>query len=280
MRVGFVGVGDQGGPIAKRIIAAGHPVSIWARRESVLEPFIALGAMADPSPAAVAASSELVGICVTNDAAVESMLLGRDGLLEGARPGTLFVVHSTIHPDTCRRLASTVTAQGSSLIDAPVSGGGDAAAAGTLVVMAGGDTVDVDRARPVLETFGNPVLHLGALGSGQIAKALNNLLFTAHLAMASTLVAAAGTMDIDREGLARSISPSSGRSYAFDVLISLGFDLSPMAAHAGPLLRKDVSIVADLADQVSAPLGLLLDAADIALARLDHPRAATVEGHR
>ncbi len=146
--------------------------------------------------------------------------------------------------------------------------------------MAGGDATDVDRARPVLETFGNPVLHLGAVGSGQVAKALNNLLFAANLAMASTLFQVAGAMDIDREGLARCVSPSSGRSYAFDVLTSLGFDPSPMAARAGPLLRKDVSIVAELANQASAPLGLLIDAADSALAQLDHSRAAAVEGRR
>jgi 3-hydroxyisobutyrate dehydrogenase len=271
-RVGFVGVGSQGGPIAARIIAAGHPTSIWARRPSALEPFTALGATPAASPAAVAAASDLVGVCVTDDAAVEDVLLGAGGLLEGAIAGTLFVIHSTIHPDTCRRLADAVAVRGSTLIDAPVSGGAPAVASGTLVVMTGGDTADVERARPVLETFGNPVLHLGPLGSGQAAKALNNLLFTAHIATAMALFEAAEAIGIDRGALARSISPSSGRSYAFDVITSHGFSPATLADHAGPLLRKDVTIVADLADQAQALLGLLLDVADHALDQMGHPR--------
>ncbi len=149
MRVGFIGLGSQGGPIARRIIGAGYPVTLWARRPATLEPFAGTSAKVSGSPAELAAASDLVCICVVSDADVEEVLAGEGGVLAGLGPGGVVAVHSTIHPHTCQRLAEEAATRDVRLIDAPVSGGGPAAAEGRLLVMAGGEADTVELCRPV-----------------------------------------------------------------------------------------------------------------------------------
>jgi 3-hydroxyisobutyrate dehydrogenase-like beta-hydroxyacid dehydrogenase len=110
-------------------------------------------------------------------------------------PGSVIAIHSTVHPDTCRELAKNAESHGVSVIDAPVSGGGGAAAEGRLLVMVGGDAEVVERCRPVFETYADPVVHLGDLGSGQTTKLLNNLLFTANLGTAAATLSLANELD-------------------------------------------------------------------------------------
>ena len=181
IRVGFIGLGSQGGPMARRIIDAGLPVALWARRPSTLSPYADTQAKTAGSPAELAAVSDLVCVCVVADADVEEVVAGAGGILDGIAAGGVIAVHSTVHPDTCRRLADLAAARGVRLVDAPVSGGGPAAAAGRLLVMAGGDAATVEFCRPVFAAYGEPVAHLGPFGSGQVTKLLNNVLFTAHL---------------------------------------------------------------------------------------------------
>ena len=139
--VGFIGLGSQGGPMARRIIEAGYPVTLWARRPGTLEPFADTAAKTAGSPAELAAASDLVCVCVRDDADTEEVV---DAVLGGLAAGGVIAVHSTVHPDTCRRLAERAQARGVRLIDAPVSGGAPAAEAGRLLVMAGGDEETVD----------------------------------------------------------------------------------------------------------------------------------------
>ena len=143
------------------------------------------------SPAELAAASDLVCLCVVGDADVDEITGGEHGVLAGIKPGGVIAVHSTVHPNTCRELAKKAGAQGVSVIDAPVSGGGPAAAEGRLLVMVGGDADVVERCRPVFETYADPIVHLGELGSGQTTKLLNNLLFTANLGTAATALSLA-----------------------------------------------------------------------------------------
>lgn len=145
-RAGFIGLGSQGGPMARRIVESGHELAIWARRPQTLEPFADTAASVADSPAEVAADSDVVGICVMADADVEDVVLRSDGVLAGMRPGGIIAVHSTVHPETCRRIAERAASCHVDVIDAPVSGGGQAAAEGNLVVMVGGDDDVVERA--------------------------------------------------------------------------------------------------------------------------------------
>jgi 3-hydroxyisobutyrate dehydrogenase len=271
-RVGFIGLGSQGAPMARRIVDAGYPVTLWARRPATLEPFAHTAAKAADSPADLAASSDLVCICVVSDADVEEVVAGERGVLAGLGAAGVIAVHSTVHPDTCRRLAGQAEAQGMRLIDAPVSGGGPAAAEGRLLVMAGGDAETVEYCRPVLATYGDPVVHLGPVGSGQLTKLLNNLLFTAHLATAASALALGQQLGVDPGRLADVMSHGSANSFALGRIGDAGGTLDRIAAFAGPLLQKDVRLMADIAATAGATAGAVMTAADDALALMNHPR--------
>jgi 3-hydroxyisobutyrate dehydrogenase-like beta-hydroxyacid dehydrogenase len=271
-RTGFIGLGSQGAPMARRIIEAGYPVTMWARRQATLEPFAGTGAKTAGTPADLAAASDVVGVCVTGDADVEQVLTGPDGVLAGAGEGAVIAVHSTVHPDTCKRLAAAASDRGAHLIDAPVSGGGPAAAAGRLLVMAGGEQEAVERARPVLATFGDPIVHLGPLGAGLVAKLLNNLLFTAHLGMAASLLSLGESLAVDPARLAEVIKHGSGNSFALERVALVGGKLDVMAQVAGPLLQKDVRLLAEVAASAGVAPGTVLTAADDALGLLGFNR--------
>jgi 3-hydroxyisobutyrate dehydrogenase-like beta-hydroxyacid dehydrogenase len=262
-RVGFVGLGSQGGPMARRIVDAGFPTTLWARRPASLEPFGDTASSVAASPVELGAACDVLGICVVDDVGVDEVLRGPDGALPAMADGSIVIVHSTVHPATCVRLQEDFPHL--HLIDAPVSGGGHKAAEGELLVMVGGPAEVVDRCRPVLATFGDPVLHLGPLGSGQEAKVLNNTVFAAQLALAAEVFALSATRDLDQRAVATILSNGSGRSYAAEVVAGSGFDLEGLAPFAGDLLAKDVGILVDRAGLTDT---VLLAAADRALEQM------------
>jgi 3-hydroxyisobutyrate dehydrogenase len=272
MHVGFIGLGSQGGPMAGRIVDAGFPTTLWARRPASLEPFADTAAKVAGSPAELAASCDLVCLCVVADADVEQVTGGENGVLAGLKPGGVIAIHSTVHPKTCHELAKKASAQGVSVIDAPVSGGAPAVAERRLLVMVGGDADVVERCRPVFETYANPIVHLGDLGSGQTTKLLNNLLFTANLGTAATALALGEALGVSPDRLSDVISRGSGNSFALNALGGETGGLDRLAGLAGALLQKDVRLVADLADAAAAPGGAVLDTADATLTLMKHPR--------
>jgi 3-hydroxyisobutyrate dehydrogenase len=275
-RVGFIGLGSQGGPMARRIIEAGYQVTLWARRPATLEQYAGTSAKAAGSPADLAAASDLVCLCVRDDADVEEVIAGPGGVLDGLAEGGVIAVHSTVHPDTCRRLAEQAAAKNARLLDATVSGGGQAAAAGRLLVMVGGDAETVEFCRPVFATYANPIVHLGPVGAGQVTKLLNNVLFTAHLGTAVSLLSLGQSLGVDPVRLADVISHGSGNSFALQRAAASGGTLDVIAEHAGALLRKDVALAADLAaaagSGAGAAAGTVLAAADDALALMNVSR--------
>jgi 3-hydroxyisobutyrate dehydrogenase-like beta-hydroxyacid dehydrogenase len=244
--VGFIGLGSQGGPIARRIVDGGYPLTIWARRSASVEPFRDTTATVASTPSELGTASDVVAICVVADADVEDVLLGPDGVLAGMSPGGIVAIHSTIHPGTCRRLADRAAERGIAMVDAPVSGGARAAREGKLLVMAGGNDESVARCRPIFETFADPVIHLGPLGSGQLAKLLNNLLFTAQIGLALEAFSFAERLGMDRATVAQVLAHGSGGSGAASVVAAAGFTASGLRP-AAALLRKDVQIMLDVA---------------------------------
>ncbi len=271
MRVGFIGLGSQGGPMARRIVEGGYDTTLWARRPATLEPFADTPAKVAESPAELAAASDLVCLCVVGDADIAELADGEHGLLAAMKRGGVIAVHSTVHPNTCRDLAKRAGSKGVSIIDAPVSGGGPAASEGRLLVMVGGDTDVVERCRPVFDTYADTVVHLGDLGSGQTTKLLNNLLFTANLGTAATALSLANALGVSPDRLTEVVSRSSGNSFALNALGGAG-GLERLAGLAGTLLQKDVRLVFDLADRAAATGGVVLDAADATLALMGHHR--------
>lgn len=236
--VGFIGLGSQGGPMARRIVEAGFPTLLWARRPEALEPFADTKAGIADSVADLGGRCDHVGLCVVDDAGVLQLT---ETLLPAMRPGSRLVIHSTIHPQTCVALAETFAARGIAVVDAPVSGGGPGAAAGTLTVMAGGEASAVAAARPVFETFAGLISHLGGVGAGQLAKLVNNALMAANMALADAALGAGVALQLDRAALIELVKASSGRSYGFEVRARLP-DRSRFG-HGAALLAKDVGLL-------------------------------------
>jgi 3-hydroxyisobutyrate dehydrogenase len=272
MRVGFIGLGSQGGPMARRIVEGGFELALWGRRPESVAPFADTAAKVAGSPAELAAVSDLVCLCVVGDDDVRQVLDGESGVLAGMKPGGIIAIHSTVHPDTCREIAETAAAHGVSVIDAPVSGGAPAAADGTLLVMVGGAEDIVAKARPVFETYADPVVHLGPLGAGQVTKILNNLLFSANLGSAISTLELGESLGVPRHKLCEVLARGSATSKAVSSISMFGGTLASLAPIAGALLQKDVRHAASLADDAGARQGTVFTVADTALERMDHPR--------
>lgn len=272
MRIGFIGLGNQGAPMARAIVDAGYDTTLWARRPASLEPYADTAAKVAGSPAELGAVSDLVCLCVVGDADVEKVLGGADGVLAGLADGGIVAIHSTVHPDTCRRLSETAADQGVSVIDAPVSGGAPAVEEKRLLVMVGGRPDVVERCRPVFETYANPVVHLGGVGSGQLTKLLNNLLFTANVATANAALDLGAALGVDAGSLGDVLTRGSGNSSALASIAAMGGSLDVITQVAGALLQKDVRLIVDIAEKSGASPGAVLDAADAALTLMGHPR--------
>jgi 3-hydroxyisobutyrate dehydrogenase-like beta-hydroxyacid dehydrogenase len=258
--------------MARRIVEGGFELTLWARRAASLEPYADTAAKVASTPAELAAASDLVCLCVVGDDDVREVISGENGVLAGLAPGGIIAIHSTVHPDTCSEIAQLAGAQGVSVIDAPVSGGGPAVEAGTLLVMVGGGEAEVEKARPVFATYADPIVHLGPLGSGQVAKILNNLLFTANLGAAMSALELGESLGVPRDRLCEVISHGSATSKALGSIAAFGGTLDKLAPVAGALLQKDCRHAATIAGKASAPEGAVFDAADAALKIMDHPR--------
>lgn len=192
MRVGFIGLGVMGRPMATRLLRAGFELGVWARRPEAASGLVSGGATLHGSPAALARASDVVVTIVTYGADVEQIAFGPEGLAAGFRAGSVHVDMSTISPELARSLAQRHAGQGVGWLDAPVSGGGVAAEAGTLAIMVGGEAASLARVRPVLDCFGDRLVHVGEPGAGQVAKACNQML------MVSTIQACAEALHLAR----------------------------------------------------------------------------------
>jgi len=175
LKVGFIGLGAMGRPMALNLIKCGHELQVWARRAEQTRTLVDAGARAAPTPAALAAQCEVVFTIVTRGEDVEQLVLGREGIADGAPPGTVLIDSSTIPPATTRRLAAVLGDRSIEMLDAPVSGGEKGAIDGTLSIMVGGKQQVFERMRPLLGCLGKTVVHLGENGAGQVAKAANQL---------------------------------------------------------------------------------------------------------
>ncbi len=241
IRTGFIGLGSQGGPMAERMLEAGFPLTVWARRQEVMDEFAAKGASVASSLAELGSACDHVGVCVVDDAGVAEVC---NQLVRAMKPGSLLAIHSTILPDSCEELEMRCAERGVLFLDAPVSGGGPGAEAGTLTVMCGGSEEAFDRARPVFESFGKLIVRLGGAGAGQRAKLINNALMAAKMGLSHAAFEAGEKLGLDRTALGELVSESSGRSYAFDVYARLPDPRS--FAVGAPLLAKDVGLLIDM----------------------------------
>ncbi|MCL4758859.1 MAG: 2-hydroxy-3-oxopropionate reductase [Rhodocyclaceae bacterium] len=176
MKVGFIGLGLMGRPMALNLFKAGNVLHVWSRRRESMEPLLAAGAQACANAAELAGNVEVVISMVADAPDVERVALGPDGVADGARPGLIFVDMSTIAPAAAQSISARLAERGVTMLDAPVSGGEVGAIDGTLTIMVGGDEVDFRRVLPLFEAMGKTVSLIGGSGAGQVAKACNQIL--------------------------------------------------------------------------------------------------------
>jgi 3-hydroxyisobutyrate dehydrogenase len=270
--VGFVGLGTMGGAMAANAARAGFEVSAWNRTPGRAGELEDLGVSILQSPSAVAAASEIVITMVSDTPDVEAVLFGPNGVAEGAKAGTLVVDMSTISPWATRGFAERLAANKVAMVDGPVSGGSEGAKKGTLSIFIGGEAADLERARPVLESLGTTITHVGPIGAGQAAKAVNQVILAGtYLGVAEGIVLAIKS-GLDVEQLVQALSGGaaqswvltnrSGRMLANDY--PLGFKVA--------LHRKDLGIALGLAREngASLPVSALCEAIEAGLIGQGH----------
>jgi 3-hydroxyisobutyrate dehydrogenase-like beta-hydroxyacid dehydrogenase len=192
MNVGFIGLGVMGSSMAKNLLKKGHSLTVLDVNAASMQPLVDAGAAAAATPRDVAARSEVVITMLPDAPDVERVALGKDGVVEGLKPGSIYIDMSTIDPATTKKVGAAVKAKGAAMIDSPVGKTADHAVAGTLTLMVGGDASDIARVRDVLDAMGSDFFHCGELGAGQTMKLLNNLLAQA-IGEASVEAVVAGT---------------------------------------------------------------------------------------
>ena len=255
--VGWVGIGDQGGPMATKVLEAGYSLAVWARNPDKAQRLAEAGAKVVGDVVELGQLSQVVELCVLDDVGVEEVLILR-GLLRSLAPGSVVLVHSTVSPTTCIRLASEAADGGVSLLDAPVSGGGEAARLGKLSVMVGGDLNAFLRVEPIVRSFGEPVRHVGPVGCAQALKIINNGLFVANLGNAWNALALAERFGVPRDIGKEVLGASSGRSIALKMMDSLILD-TEWGRHSRGVLARDVELLGQaIADASIDEASLLL----------------------
>jgi 3-hydroxyisobutyrate dehydrogenase len=258
MKIGFVGLGNIGAPIAGQLLAAGHMLLVHDRRRAAAEPLVAAGAQWSASPAALAAECDAVATCLPGPSEMEEVSLGPGGIAAKLRPGTLYIDHTTNSPQLVRRVAAILAARGIAMLDAPVSGGMEGARTRDLLVMAGGEADAFARARPLLEAIAKRVIHTGAIGTASIAKIMHNCAsFTLDMLLAECWTAAVKA-GIDAETIVRVFNEAAlGQMMSMKVRLPatwLRGDFAPRFSLA--LARKDLGLALDLARGSDTPMRL------------------------
>jgi 3-hydroxyisobutyrate dehydrogenase len=253
-KVGFVGLGIMGQGMAHNLLKAGFPLTVWNRTASKMEPLLTAGARAGRDPADVAARSDIVVVCVSDTPDVEAVILGEQGLIQGAKAGSLVIDCSTISPLATRTLAAALAEKGVSMLDAPVSGGSEGAAKGMLSIMVGGEAADFERAQPVFQAIGKKITHVGPIGAGQTVKLVNQILVVGNcLAMCEALLfAQAGGVD-----LAKTLEAVSAGAAGSWMLSNRGPQILQRDWRPGftiDLQQKDIRLVLAAADALGVPL--------------------------
>lgn len=213
MRIGFIGLGTMGTPMVKRLLSAGFEVTVHNRTREREESLVALGARRAESPRACAEGQELLFTMVSDTPDVQAVVLGDNGAALGLAPGSVLIDMSTISPSTTRRIAAALAEHDVAMLDAPVSGGSEGAEHGTLSIMVGGDAVALQRARPALEKLGTTITHVGQIGSGQVAKAVNQTIIAGTYAAVAEGVVMAVSAGIDVEAALQALAGGAAGSW-------------------------------------------------------------------
>ncbi len=252
--IGVIGTGIMGEPMARNLLGAGYEVHLFTRTRAKAEGLLAEGAKWHDTPAALAEAVDVVISVVSDSPDVEAVYLGDDGVCKTLKPKTLCIDMSTVAPETARTVSEAIRQRDGAFLDAPVSGGGNGAKAGTLAIMVGGEALDVDRARPIFEVVGKSVVHCGPVGNGQLTKLCNQILCGLNLLAVSEAVVFAKRVGLDPEVMIEAVAGGAAGSWALDNLGTrmLKHDFAPMFMI--DLHQKDLHIALNTARLGTIPL--------------------------
>lgn len=253
MKVGVIGLGVMGRPMALHLQRAGHDLHVWARRPASVA---GLPATVCQTPAELGRQCEVVFTIITSSADVEHVALGPDGLIEGMAPGSVLVDCSTIAPEAARHIATRLGEKGIAMLDAPVSGGAQGAIDATLAIMAGGEAEVLARVRPLLECLGQRIVHIGPSGAGQVAKACNQMIMVAAIQAAAEAMRLAAASGVDCGKVRDALAGGSAASRVLDVMGERMVRRDFAAGIEARLHHKDFGLVLAAARQSGVPVPL------------------------
>lgn len=245
MRVGCIGLGTMGAPMAENLLKAGYELTVYNRTLSKADRLLAQGASLAHSPAELARQSDVVFVNVSDSADVIRVVLGEGGVIEGARPGMILVDNSTIKPAASRMIYETMREKGVSCLDAPVSGGEIGAINGTLTIMVGGDEDALERVRPMLKAIGSKITYIGGPGCGQIAKAANQIMVAAQMVAEAELLIFAQKAGADPQRVIEAIKSGAAQCWTLDNKPQRLFAGNRAPGFKSSLQAKDLNIVMD-----------------------------------
>ena len=254
MKVGFIGVGNMGGPMCRNIIKnTNHEVIVFDLSPDAMKACTELGASAGSSVADVASRCDVTIASLPLPKIVEDVTLGKGGIADSAKPGSVFIDLSTNSPATAKRVAAGMAAKGILMLEAPVSGGTARATDGTIVIMVGGDAAVFENNLPLLKSFSGEVIHLGEIGFGSVAKLINNMLAFCNAAAAAEALMMGKRSGIDLKKLDAVIRNASGMSSGYAGMATKAFAGNFAPSFALDLAHKDMRLAMELADELGVP---------------------------
>lgn len=249
-RIGFIGTGLMGLPMARNLLKAGFPLTAFNRTPSRAEPLIESGGKIADSPREVAERSDVVITIVSDTPDVRQVILERDGVIEAARPGMIVIDMSTISPSVTKQIAADLAARGAEMLDAPVSGGVKGAAEGTLSIMAGGKRETFDCCRPIFEAMGKKLVYCGGNGQGQMVKLCNQITIASNLVAAAEAVAFARKAGLDPHTMIEAVGAGAAGSWVVNVLGPKMADHDFEPGFMVKLQQKDLRLVMQAASEL------------------------------
>jgi 2-hydroxy-3-oxopropionate reductase len=256
LKVGYIGLGLMGKSIARNILKAGFPLVVHNRSRAAVEELVAEGATAANSPKEVAAQVDVVFTNLPDTPDVEKVVLGENGIIDGAHDGLIFVDNSTIKPASARRIAEKLAATAKNVfaLDAPVSGGDIGAKNGTLTIMVGGDASALEKAMPIFMAMGKTVTHVGDAGAGQVAKAANQIMVAAQMVAMGELLVFSKKAGVDPRKVVEAIKGGAAQCWTLDVKPPRLFDGNRNPGFKAYMQLKDLKIILDTAQEYDIPI--------------------------
>jgi 2-hydroxy-3-oxopropionate reductase len=253
-KIGFIGLGIMGKPMARNLIKAGYPLVVHNRSRAKVDELVKDGANAAASPMEVAATADVIITMLPNSPDVELVALGPKGIMEGCRPGQLFIDMSTINPIVSQKIAKELSSAAVRMVDAPVSGGEKGAIDATLSIMAGGDPQDFEQALPIFNALGKTITHMGPLGSGGFTKLANQIIVAINLTAIGEALVFGTKAGVDPQKMIRALSGGLAGSKCLDQKSEkiLSGDFAP--GFKIDLHSKDLNLISDAARSVGVPI--------------------------